>query len=266
MLIFLPLIFLFTLWRAKFDTKLLWALDALASLLVIVWLFQFGSWGWFSYYLRYLWVILFIYTFVASYFKVKDRPFTKKIKGFEYMTIVVYIVLIFVFGLYNYQAGKTYTYKGEAIELDFPMNEGTYIIGQGGNGTMLNYHSAYDNQKYALDILKINALGMRAKGIYPHDKGKYEIYSDTIYSPCDGTIISAENNLEDFTPPNSDPEHPAGNHVTMQCDGVDADILLAHMKKGSVQVDVGDTVQKRQPLGKIGNYSNTTETHLHIHD
>jgi murein DD-endopeptidase MepM/ murein hydrolase activator NlpD len=54
-----------------------------------------------------------------------------------------------------------------------------------------------------------------------------------------------------------------GNYVVVRCQ--DVTVLLAHLMKGSVEVEPGREVKKGQPLGRVGNSGNTTEPHLHIH-
>jgi murein DD-endopeptidase MepM/ murein hydrolase activator NlpD len=49
----------------------------------------------------------------------------------------------------------------------------------------------------------------------------------------------------------------------MQCQG--ADVVLAHLQKGSLVVQDGDNIQVGQAIAKIGNSGNTSEPHLHIH-
>ncbi len=49
----------------------------------------------------------------------------------------------------------------------------------------------------------------------------------------------------------------------MQCDR--ADVLLAHLQRGSLTVRAGETVEVGQAIAKIGHSGNTTEPHLHIH-
>jgi murein DD-endopeptidase MepM/ murein hydrolase activator NlpD len=41
-------------------------------------------------------------------------------------------------------------------------------------------------------------------------------------------------------------------------------VLLAHMRRGSVQVAGGERVSVGDPLGRVGNSGNTDEPHLHI--
>ena len=61
----------------------------------------------------------------------------------------------------------------------------------------------------------------------------------------------------------TDPEHLAGNHVLIECEGIE--VLLAHMKQGRVRVGVGDVVTVKTVLGQVGNTGNTSEPHLHLH-
>lgn len=150
--------------------------------------------------------------------------------------------------------------------LDFPLQEGTYYVGQGGNHEQMNYHQAYEPQQYALDILALNSLGTRAKGLYPKELDKYEIFGHPIYSPCNGTVVEMENGLTDLTPPEADPANATGNYVALTCDlAEDTVIYLAHIQEGSVAVQEGDNVKAGELLGKVGNTGNTSEPHLHIH-
>ncbi len=43
------------------------------------------------------------------------------------------------------------------------------------------------------------------------------------------------------------------------------EVLLAHFKKGSIKVNVGDLVDTNTLLGNVGNTGNTSEPHLHMH-
>lgn len=265
MLIVLPAIFIIMLWKASFISKFEWVLNLLVTVVLIVWLFQSGNWSWVGYYFRFLWLILLILAFIFSWKKVRHLPFVTKYTLNQKFSISIYVFLLLVFGTYNAFTVKSYTVDEKGIELTFPLKKGTYYVGQGGNQVMMNYHQAYPAQKYALDILKLNNFGTRSKGLYPKEIEKYQIYGDDLYSPCDGVVVDMQNDLPDFSPPKSDPENPKGNHVTLSCENYDATVLLAHMQKGSIVVEVGEKVKTGQMLGKVGNSGNTTEPHLHIH-
>ncbi|WP_230200118.1 M23 family metallopeptidase [Bacillus niameyensis] len=265
MLIVLPAVFLFLLWKASFKSKLEWLLDGLVTTVLIVWLFQSGNWSWIGYYFRFLWLILLIPVIILSWKKVHHLPFFTKYSINQKFSIGIHIVLLVVFGLYNVFIFKSYTVNEKAIELTFPLKDGTYYVGQGGNQVLMNYHQAYRAQEYALDVLKINIFGVRANGLYPKELNKYQIYAEELYSPCNGKVVNVRNDLSDLIPPKSDPENPEGNHVALICENYDATILLAHMQKGSIVVKEGEDVKTGQVLGKVGNSGNTSEPHLHIH-
>ena len=264
-LIVLPAGLLFVIWRASFKSKLEWLLDVLATTALIAWVFQSGNWSWVGSYWRYLWFVLLVIAIATSWEKVGDLPFRIKYTGSQKVSIAINILLILVFGAYNGFVFTSYSVKEQAIDLAFPLKDGTYYVGHGGNHVQLNYHQAHPPQKYALDILGLNKLGTRAIGLYPKDLGKYEIYEHNLFSPCDGSVIETRNDLPDLTPPEMDPENAFGNFVALSCNGHDAIIYLAHMQNGSVSVTEGEKVTTGQLLGKVGNSGNTTEPHLHIH-
>jgi hypothetical protein len=67
----------------------------------------------------------------------------------------------------------------------------------------------------------------------------------------------------DLQPPQRDEEHLAGNHVIVECKGVN--VLLAHLMEGSIKVGEEDEVVEGQIIGQVGNSGNTSQPHLHIH-
>lgn len=170
-----------------------------------------------------------------------------------------------IFATYLIFVASSYFVSDDAIELSFPLQDGTYYIAQGGSHVQMNYHNSHSPQQYALDIEKLNRFGSRAKGLYPEELEKYAIYGDSLYSPCSGEVIEARNNLPDLTPSDTDPENATGNHVALTCDSINATFYIAHMQEGSVAVSVGDVIKEGQKIGTVGNSGNTTEPHLHIH-
>jgi murein DD-endopeptidase MepM/ murein hydrolase activator NlpD len=55
----------------------------------------------------------------------------------------------------------------------------------------------------------------------------------------------------------------AGNHVVLELDG-GVHVLLAHLRAGSIRVDVGEPVAAGRQLGACGNSGNSTQPHLHV--
>nr|WP_210470365.1 M23 family metallopeptidase [Sporosarcina sp. 6E9] len=264
-LIVLPAGLLVGIWKSAFKSKLEWLLDVLATTVLIACIFQTANWSSIGSYWRYIWIVLLVIAIVTSWRRVRDLPFRIKYTGSQKVSIGINILLILVFTVFNGFVLTSYSVKDQAIDLAFPLKDGTYYVGHGGNHVHMNYHQAHPPQKYALDILGLNKLGTRATGLYPKDLDKYEIYENNLYSPCNGIVIETRNDIPDLTPPEMDPENTMGNYVALTCNGHEAIIYLMHMQQESVSVTEGEEVTTGQLLGKIGNSGNTSEPHLHIH-
>ena len=182
----------------------------------------------------------------------------------------IFLVWI-MFGAYQIRQNKYvmegHFASGPSLELGFPLNQGHYVIGQGGNQRVLNHHSDHLEQAHALDILAVNAWGVeRNKFLSPRNQD-FVIWGDEVIAPCTGEVVKAQDGEQDR--PAWDlsvlggKHDPYGNTVTLRC-GQHL-VFLAHLMKGSVVAKVGDTIALGQPIGKVGNSGNTTEPHLHIH-
>jgi hypothetical protein len=210
-----------------------------------------------------VWVAVLILALILSYRQVRALPFLASDRRSEWRGISSYVFTLLIFLGFLLVALRGYFYAEEPVRLTFPLRDGRYYVAHGGNSSLLNHHNPSPSQKYALDIVALNAAGTRVLGIYPSDVNKYVIFGKDIYSPCNRTILEAVDGLPDLVPPEADRENLAGNHVVVACEGVNA--LLAHMQNGSVAVQAGDSVTTDQVVGRVGNTGNTTEPHLHIH-
>jgi murein DD-endopeptidase MepM/ murein hydrolase activator NlpD len=56
----------------------------------------------------------------------------------------------------------------------------------------------------------------------------------------------------------------AGNHVVIALGDGGPFVLIAHLRKDSVRVGVGDLVEAGQVLGQVGNSGNSTQPHVHV--
>lgn len=260
----LPFIFLIWLWQGEEQSKIDWLLKLVIVTLYSVHIFLSGRWDWLGYYLRFLLAILFIMAVYRSFIKAKSLPFYPSQTFKSYLTLGVNSLVIVVFlGIMSSYIPQGYFFTGESIRLSFPLKHGTYYIGQGGNSPAINYHNTNPTQRYALDIVKLNVLGNRANGLYPRSLTHYAIFGETLYSPCTGTIGAIVNDLPNFIPPTRNRQKPAGNHILLKCKG--ADVLMAHLHRGSIKIQKGESIKVGQVIANIGNSGNTTEPHLHIH-
>jgi hypothetical protein len=260
-LLVLPAYFIGSLWRGKSRSKLEWWLRTLYTGGFVLYLFLVGNWAALSHYLRYLLIVVYLGAVATSYGRITPPLSTSRYRERQrcigaVMTLTFFLVLLAF-------AVRGHFYSGEPVRLSFPLRDGRYLVWQGGSSLLLNYHTTHRHQKYALDLVALNAAGARALGIYPAELERYAIFGATVFTPCDGTVLGVTDGLPDHIPPAADRTQAAGNHVVIQCSSVE--VTLAHLQNGSVMVRAGDVVVTGQPLGRVGNSGNTSEPHLHIH-
>lgn len=246
--------------QATKETRASWAIHALACASIISFEFMTGPWAFSSVYFRYAAIGLYFLIAVRSYRRINatQRRATKpKASGF-----VLSALILVLFSVLNiFAVGSKFEPAG-AIDLAFPLKGGRYYVLQGGRNFITNPFHAMGGSRFSVDLTKLNIVGNRAKGIAPRDLNAYEIFGETLHSPCDGIVLTVRDGLQDNIPGEIDTEHSEGNFVVLECVGVR--VLMAHLMQGSIRVAAGETVVSGQPLGKIGNSGNTSEPHLHL--
>lgn len=258
-LLFVPGYFIVSLWRTRPIGYVRWALQTLYTGAFLLFVFLVGPWDWVGYYVRYVMLLGYLAAAVVAAKRIVTGNGGKQDRWRDWGDLAALLIFLALVGW----TLPGYFHDEAPLQLDFPLQDGWYYVGQGGSTQIINYHAAYRPQKYALDIVALNGVGMRANGLYPADLHRYAIFGRPVYSPCDGWVTHAIDGLPDFTPPASDRQNVAGNHVIVNCDGVS--VVLAHLQEGSVAVEPGAVVSSGQPIGAVGNSGNTSEPHLHIH-
>ena len=165
-----------------------------------------------------------------------------------------------------------------AVTLSFPLEPGVYLVVNGGSDINTNAHlmtldisiprfREWRGQSYGVDIVKLDAFGLRAHGVLPADPKAYGIYGARVLAPCAGLVVLAVDGLPDMRVPEVDRDHLAGNHLMLRCSdpNTNADVLLGHLRPGSLQVHAGASVEVGDWLGAVGNSGNSGEPHLHVH-
>jgi len=259
----LPGFLLYRLWKGQEASLLKWLLRVSFTGLFFIYIFMAGRWDWASYYLRYIWLLLYVVGAVASYRRIGEKPLFAVDGRRRWLGLTSHVFTLLVSLFLVGSALRGHIASQQPVRLALPLEDGRYYVAQGGNALILNYAANSRSQQFALDIVELNTVGARARGIYPSQLERYTVFGEPIHSPCDGTVAATRDGLPDLAPGERDPENPAGNHVIISCRNVD--ILLAHMKNGSVDVDHGVEVETGDALGRVGNSGNTTEPHLHIH-
>ena len=257
--VFLPLIVIAMLWRRARRPIAGWVTTFIAAAGVVGFSVFVAPWGWFGLPARYLLVLLFV---VATVLSLRRTP-AEETGRESPLRAIVKVLMGVLFGVVAIGVLKGYEVPRGAVDLGFPLRGGAYIVVHGGSTSPGNMHNVHPAQKYALDIVKLNAAGMRARGLYPRALDRYAIFGAEVVSPCDGIVRKTVDGLPDQAPGTADAKNPPGNNVIVRCGHVDA--VLAHLSRGSVAVRPGATIRKGQLLGLVGNSGNTTEPHLHVH-
>ncbi len=134
----------------------------------------------------------------------------------------------------------------------------------GGRTVAENYHAAYPDQRFALDLVPAadSAVFGRALRGEPTRLSEFGCFGRPVLAPAAGIVVRAADSV---------PDHPAGelpavagwgNHVVID-HGTDEFSLLAHLKQGSVTLRPGARVGSGDVVGACGNSGRTTHPHLH---
>lgn len=237
-----------------------WAARVLTCASIIVFAFMTGPWAFTSYYLRYVFLGLFPLIAVLSYFRMEPSGSHSPARDDRVSVPSVFVFLLF--GVLDTMAIVSYYPTGNSLDVTFPLRSGTYCVLQGGASIVTNPFHALGSNKLAIDIVKLNSLGNRADEIAPRALSAYQIFGEKLYSPCQGSVLKVRDSLPDNPPGNPDTEHPEGNYIVLKCQL--GDVVMAHLRQGSIKSVPGATVTIGQPLAEIGNSGNTLEPHLHI--
>ncbi len=154
-------------------------------------------------------------------------------------------------------------------DLELPFAEEWYVFVGGRTHLDGGHHfvTRGTGQRYAYDI----AIVIDRSSFSGDSKNNEDHYcfGKRLNAPGDGKIIALENNIDDnyiSGTVNSDIDENtiAGNYIMI--DHLNGEYsMMAHFKKGTIIVSVGDTVIKGQEVGKAGNSGNSTGPHLHYH-
>ena len=257
--VLLPLITIALLWRRPRRPAAGWLATLILATGVCGFSVLAAPWGFFGMPLRFIIALLFATALIKSW----RRPPAEQEPEESPIRHIMKVLVGLFFGGVAVGVLASHSVPPGAIDLQFPLEDGTFLIAHGGTETATNMHAHDKVQRYGLDIVQLTTAGTRASGLYPSDLTRYAIWGATVISPCDGTVLKAVDGLPDNPPGTRDEKQIAGNHVVLRCG--DANVTLAHLQRGSVAVRPNTRVATGTILGRAGNSGNTTEPHLHIH-
>ncbi len=161
-----------------------------------------------------------------------------------------------------------------SIALEMPVRGDDVAVASGGSRLLINAHQdtlnlsvprhrLWQGQSYAVDLVALTPWGRTSRGLRPADPGRYTIFGRSVHAPCDGIVTRLRDARVDLPVPVTDARVMEGNFITLRCRG--ADVVMAHLKQGSITVSLGQRVQAGAAIAAVGNSGMTDEPHLHIH-
>lgn len=139
--------------------------------------------------------------------------------------------------------------------------KGEWFVFWGGTNELINYHYAYESQRFAYDFVKVQD-GCTYRQTPEHNE-RYFAYNEEILAPLDGKVIEVVDTIIDNIPSQMDEQNPAGNYVIIEHANKEYS-LLAHLVSNSITVCVGQPVKTGDIIGRCGNSGNSSEPHLHF--
>jgi murein DD-endopeptidase MepM/ murein hydrolase activator NlpD len=115
--------------------------------------------------------------------------------------------------------------------------------------------------KHALDFVKLGSDQKTFKNL-GYELTDYYAFSELVLAPMSGYVVGALSSLQDNKIGSVDNLNNWGNYIIIRSYTVYA--VLAHLKKDSLTVSVGDFVIAGQKIAECGNSGYSQEPHLHL--
>lgn len=226
---------------------------------VALFIHLYGAWIYLSFYLKFGFDALFLLALLHALIR-HWRLLPNNTSTIRRFTNVLAALLFAILSILYFTGTKT---APAPVALRFPFKSGDYFVLQGGNGYPANFfHASSSHSTYAMDIVKLNAIGQRSRKIFSQRLDDYFIFADTIYSPCAGIVRRSVDDNPDNIPPSRLRGAHNLNNVLIEAN--DCFVFLGHLKQARVFVKAGDVLAVGTPIGLAGNSGFSIEPHLHI--
>jgi hypothetical protein len=164
--------------------------------------------------------------------------------------------------------------RDHPVVLGPPVAPGKWLVSEGCCANVSHHRNglvAVDGalavaQRFAIDFYLIDEENRTWIGD-PTELQSYLSYEQEAIAATRGTVVVAFDGLIDQPPPGPPPSRPitetVGNHVIVKVSD-DIYLLYAHLKPGTIEVEVGDRLRRGDEIGEIGSTGNSSTPHLHF--
>ena len=171
--------------------------------------------------------------------------------------LVTNVVVALLSGFLAVQLVSISSPRTDSAVLDSPLT-GEWFVQNGGRSVLVNGHPAAESN--AVDFQLMGANGRTHLGGSDAPLADYAGFGMPVLAPADGRVVQATDHYADNRPgTNSD----YANHLVTDIGG-DRYVSMAHLKQGSVRVQVGDVVRRGQQVAAVGNNGHSSAPHLHL--
>jgi len=155
-------------------------------------------------------------------------------------------------------------------DLELPFEDEWYVFNGGKTHAEGAHHFTTHGagERYAIDfviVVDTEISGEILRKTHTGDGKENEdhyCFGKRLNAPAAGKVLEVVNTVEDNRPGSVNRSQPGGNYIMI--DHLNGETsILAHLKKGSVSIVVGDTVVKGQQIGQVGNSGASDAPHLH---
>ena len=142
---------------------------------------------------------------------------------------------------------------------------GCWYVAQGGLTPKDSHAWGLPHQRYAYDFLIINDEGKSYK-TSGNKLSDYYAYGKPIIAPANGVVVEARDDTPDNPPWRINlkgVKDLRGNYIVIK--HADSEYtMIAHLKKGSIKVRIGEYVKRGQVIAECGNSGISSEPHIHF--
>lgn len=255
----LPLIGIALLARKPGVPRGSWIATVILSGGLVGFSFFAAPWGWFGVPLRWLLALLFALAAFVSFRRRAEEGAPEE----SPLRLVAKVLIGLFFGSVALGALGARTKPTPVIDLGVPVRGGTFLVAHGGSAPAATVYAGHATQGFAVDFVKLNAVGTRARGFQPDELTSYAIYGTPVVSPCDGVVLAASDGAPDRVTTTPDEKNAAGNRIVLRCE--EAEVHLEHLQRGSVAVKAGMNVARGAVIARVGSSGSSSEPHLHIY-
>jgi urea transporter len=116
--------------------------------------------------------------------------------------------------------------------------------------------------RYALDFIRVE--GERSFTNDGSELSDFHAFDQPVLSPAWGTVAAFRNDIADNWPGEMNLNENWGNYVLLNIGG-NLYVLLAHLRQGSINLAIGQSIAPGVQLAVCGNSGRSAQPHLHIH-